>query len=588
MPKIAVKFIVDQEQKAVVRIEQTNSPPIKCQMVKADEKNRRIVRVLRKYLDLQLTVDQLQVFDKSDFVVLGELLYELAFNDDNAKSALDYFYRKSIENQEEASFDIFLEFEKATHFEDLAILPWEYMFYKPKDRLLQSEVVDPFLAADANKKINFYRKYPSSGLFSMDFLQFAISSQRPLKILLIIANPWGSQPLQMKMDVLFLFDNLVQSHPGLIDIRYLPQPNYDQDILSYELKNGRPFQFGDQDEEKDHPIFKMAPYHLQDDDIFQPDIIHFVGRGKTSDKHGLYGLVRQEEQQALEGELSDEKFASCLSAAGLNPKLVFLQTNNGGRVVNLEQDGGMAPQLLKNKVPFVIAMQNPIQEKKALDFTRIFYDELLSGADIGKAVTAGRFRLGQYSGITETQNYAHKGFGTPVLFTTVDFPMKVIVEKQTTTTASRGTATHDSGLQAGKVALHQQPESAKQGVSYLQPDLFGLQNAKRSGGQSLADDSPESMDNGWDKRLQEMKSNFLFYIDTNLEQFFEVLVDHLVTSDKLQQLSVLEQEYRMLKTLTFRRSSSNLGRSILDIKLALITLVNSLNKEDIKANKFNQ
>ena len=309
MPKIAVKFIVDQEQKAVVRIEQTDSPPIKCQMVKADEKNRRIVRVLRKYLDLQLSADQLQVFDKSDFIVLGELLYELAFNDDNAKSALDYFYRKSIENQTATSFDVFLEFEKATIFEDLAILPWEYMFYKPKDRLLQREVVDPFLAADANKKINFYRKYPSSGLFSMEALQFEISPKRPLKILLIVANPWGSQPLQLKMDVLFLFDNLIQSHPGLIDVRYLPQPNYDQDMLSYELKHGRPFQFGAQDEEKDHPIFKIPAYHLKDGATFQPDIVHFVGRGKISDKHGLYGLVRQEEQQALEGELSDEKFA---------------------------------------------------------------------------------------------------------------------------------------------------------------------------------------------------------------------------------------------------------------------------------------
>ena len=257
-------------------------------------------------------------------------------------------------------------------------------------------------------------------------------------------------------------------------------------------------------------------------------------------------------------------------------------------MINLEQDGGMAPQLLKNKVPFVISMQNPIQEKKALDFTRIFYDELLAGEDIGKAVTAGRFRLGQYNGVAETQNYAHKSFGTPVLFTTVDFPLKINVEKPTTTAASHSTATHAGGLQAGKAGLRQQPESAQQDVSTLQPDLFGLQHIKRSGGQSLAHDSTESLDNGWDKRLQEITSTFLFYIDTNMEEFFEVLKDYLIAIEKLKQLTIIEQEYRMLKTLTYRRQTESSGRSVLEIKRALIALVYSLEKEDFKANKFYQ
>ena len=620
MPKIAVKFQIGNKQQPEVKIKRSGMPPLGCGMVKEGEKDRRIVQVLRKYLDLQLTDDQLQVFNKTDFVVLGELLYELVFNDENAKVNFDDFYQQSIKDQEDQTYDILLEFGKEPVFEDLAILPWEYIYYKPQDKILQREVKDPFLAADSKKRINFYRKYDFTNLIDPAELQFEISPQRPLRILLIIADPLSSKPLGLKMNVLFLFQELIRKHGPLIDVRYLPQPNYDSEILLQELQHGRPFNFSEQEDEFENPQFSLSPYH-QADDPFQPDIIHFVGHGKIEGENGLISLIQQgDDLEYLEGHMSDEKFASCIENAGLRPKLVFLQMSNGGKVVNLQQDGGVAPKLLKIKVPYVITMQNPIQEDKAFSFSQTFYQEFLSGKDIGSAVTSGRFQLGQYSDAVSVQNYAHKAFGSPVLFTTVDIPFQI--SKYDATAAAGKTAVkylvcpnqtcinhldhkrfslqtqkcprcqtmlvplgdvHDHG----KAGSRRTPDSVSQTISSqkrqqsTQPS-FGTSSQSKVGGQGGTGQNP------WGLRLQSFKEQFLFLIESDFSNFFEEIKLYLVNEDKLALIASFEAEYRGLKTMSQRRSTDGQDprMNIQQLKVKIKELVEGLEIYDFDVSKF--
>lgn len=621
MPKIVVKFQMGNNQQAVVKIEQTNSPPITCQMVKEDEKDRRIVRVLRKYLDLQLTDDQLQVFNKADFVVLGELLYELVFNDQNAKAALDYFYHQSLRGEADESFDIFLEFGKATAFEDLAILPWEYIYFRPQDKILQAEVKDPFLAADATKKINFYRKYPFTNLIDRAQLQFDISPQRPLRILLIIANPTQTQPLGLKMNVLYLFQEMVRKYGDLVDIRYLPQPNYDNEIFARELREGRPYNFKASDEEFDNPTFKLIAHDQKALGNFDPDIIHFVGHGKVEGDIGLISLIQEGENQShSEGYMSDERFASCIENAGLRPKLVFLQISNGGRVVNLQQDGGLAPKLLKIKVPYVVTMQNPIQEDKAYNFTQTFYSEFLEGNDIGSAVSAGRFQLGQYSDANSIQNYAHKSFGSPVLFTTVDFPLKIRMSSGESTAASKPSqlvcpnpicinhldhkrfpattkncprcqtalVPQSDGYDHGKAGARRKPDSVSSGVSSTKRETANVAGANGASFQSSVNGNDSGSQNSWGLRLQAIKDHFFFLIETDIEMFFEEIKTYLVVGEKFDLTNSLEEAYRNLKARSQRGSAfvDQSGMTIQELKTSIKVLINQLVIDDIKASKF--
>ena len=54
-----------------------------------------------------------------------------------------------------------------------------------------------------------------------------------------------------------------------------------------------------------------------------------------------------------------------------------------------------------------------------MEFTVNFYDEFMKGKDIGASVTKGRYELGTQ------REFKEKAFGSPVLLTYVNFPLKL-------------------------------------------------------------------------------------------------------------------------------------------------------------------
>ncbi len=381
--------------------------------VKEEVRDRRIVSVLRKYLDLDFELGQHVIFNRKEFEALGELLFDLIFADENLFIEFDDWYRSSIRNEDgEDTYNIYLEFDQDKEFDDLAILPWEYIHFKPKKEGLIHD--EPFLAASTSKKINFYRKIPFTFVEALDEKYNEIIP--PLKILLLISNPTDISIKKMD-ELLQYFRELKKMYPddNHLQIKYLYQPSPGSDEFKQELNNGqlnKPETYFLKKELGD----KIGPH----DKTFSPDIIHYVGHGFLEDNNGM--LFFAEEDKNIAGlfkkhPVSDTRFSNGIKDSRLNPKLVFLQVCNGGRIVDYINNKGTAICLLQKRIPFVIAMQNPVQEDHALRFTQTFYNNFIQGKNIGSCVSAGRYELGGQG------EFNQKAFGSPVLFTFTSFPL---------------------------------------------------------------------------------------------------------------------------------------------------------------------
>jgi hypothetical protein len=124
----------------------------------------------------------------------------------------------------------------------------------------------------------------------------------------------------------------------------------------------------------------------------RPHVLHFMG-------HGDYDQVGEEGRIALLNEdhgarwVSDRLFAEILQHSGVIPRLVVLHSCDGGRVNYRANFAGMAPQLIRNGVQCVVAMQYAVTNRVAIDFSTAFYRHLSAGAPVDEAVQEGRWRV---------------------------------------------------------------------------------------------------------------------------------------------------------------------------------------------------
>jgi hypothetical protein len=418
MADIFIKFLKRKNETKIGWRLDSRKSFLYANTVKEEVRDRRIVTILRKYLDMEFESAQLSVFNRKDFEALGELLFDLIFTDENLLIEFKDWYKKAINSRDSGAYNIFLEFEQEKEFDDLAILPWEYIYFKPSEKELKLD--EPFLAASTACEINFYRKLPFTFVESRDEEMSEILP--PLKILLIICDPF-EKPVKKIKELLNYFCKLTEIYPeDKLQVKYLYQPSHNPVRLKNQLNSG-------QDNPSDIYSLenklngKIGPH----DADFSPNIIHFTGHGFVEDKNGM--LIFTEESATAGGlfeprPLSDSRFATSIRDSRLQPKLVFLQVCNGGRIVDYINNTGITMCLLEKRVPYVIAMQNPIQEDHALRFTETFYTNFLKGKNIGACVSAGRYELGGYG------EFYQKAFGSPVLCTYLDKPLRLLISDE--------------------------------------------------------------------------------------------------------------------------------------------------------------
>jgi hypothetical protein len=109
------------------------------------------------------------------------------------------------------------------------------------------------------------------------------------------------------------------------------------------------------------------------------------------------------------------KFVEVLTTNPKRPRLIILQLCDyvdGDATENFEL---LAPALIRNEVPAVLALQYAIKQADQVGLGKGFYESLVKGEAIGAAVQASRRQLSLAS-------LAHR-FGTPVLYLQEDGPL---------------------------------------------------------------------------------------------------------------------------------------------------------------------
>jgi hypothetical protein len=141
------------------------------------------------------------------------------------------------------------------------------------------------------------------------------------------------------------------------------------------------------------------------------EVVHFIGHGSFNGEFARLQFDREGggEEPVDEGRLA--QLFSNLPAV----KLVFLNACESAAVANLDAVHGLAPRLVQQGVPAVVAMQYEIQDAAAIGFARAFYHSLFRGSERGRvdvATNLARSRLaGEYADQRE--------FAAPVLYTRV-------------------------------------------------------------------------------------------------------------------------------------------------------------------------
>lgn len=136
-------------------------------------------------------------------------------------------------------------------------------------------------------------------------------------------------------------------------------------------------------------------------------ILHFMGHGGFDERSGQGVLCFTGSNGALV-KVSGAMLATHL--AGMDSlRLIFVNACETARSNTAAPFAGVATALLRAGLPAVIAMQRPISDEAALEFSRTVYRRLAAGDPIDAAVTEGRLAIFR-------DDVSLQEWGTPVLF----------------------------------------------------------------------------------------------------------------------------------------------------------------------------
>ncbi len=222
---------------------------------------------------------------------------------------------------------------------EVASLPWELMRRRDQDPLVVSVSTPLVRAFDVASPVYFH---PIVG---------------KLKILLLVSNPKGTNPLNLSDEKA----RICKVWDGLENVEYVECRPEAQTILDLLSKND---------------------FH----------VVHYMGHGNF-DK-GVGQLI-MEDAQGNEQPVSGSVFANWLHDQ-TSLRLVFLNacnTGTNGEQNELHPFAGVASALIGGEKPAVVAMQFPISDDAAIIFAETFYRRIAQGFSVEQAVSEGRKSL---------------------------------------------------------------------------------------------------------------------------------------------------------------------------------------------------
>lgn len=315
---------------------------------------RDLIRVFQHWLARN------KISEIEELEVLGGLLYRTLFSGEVGS----LFEQERNQLQPGDRLRLQLTFQQAAA--DMAGYPWEFLYLPDTEtRAGTFLAVDPDLVLSRYLPLNAPRER-------------LVPPDPPLRLLLVVSEPKdGTLAPVLSGPVVDAIKRLAQKYP--IEVRRLDAPTIDNFLDTIE-------------ETKAH-------------------VVHFVG-------HGSYDEVRQRGQIALLDDdeigvawVPDKRFADYFRQMRAVPRLIFLHNCEGAVNDATAKFSGLAPQLIRADVQAVVAMQYPITNRAAIDFSRAFYRQLARGRPVDDALQAGRGRM-----IGSQLYFNNRVFGTPVLY----------------------------------------------------------------------------------------------------------------------------------------------------------------------------
>lgn len=219
--------------------------------------------------------------------------------------------------------------------------PWEYLREPGEDFLILSRDISIVRCPEVPRPV------------------VALGVKLPLRVLVVIAEPSGSQELDSDHEWKELRENLA----GLVRSGQVVLSRVVSSSLATLRKS------------------LQKPVH----------VLHFIGHG---------GFDHSREQAFLQFEKRDgepDRVTGIDLARVLRrqspPMLVVLNACEGGRAIKADPFAGVAQALIKEGIPAVVAMQFRVADESALIFSKEFYKVLAEGGMVDQAVYEARQAL---------------------------------------------------------------------------------------------------------------------------------------------------------------------------------------------------
>jgi hypothetical protein len=367
--------------------------------------------------------------------VLGQHLYAGILS-----GAVDKLLTDELRNVKKDRLRLLLQFESDAD-PALVSLPWEFLY---------SPARQDFLATDVNLVLS---RFLELGFNREQFIAVA----RPLRVLVAISRP-ADEGTVLAKEVVDAIRNLNKEQEVLVELATVDPPTLDN--IEAALKQ------------------------------HQPHIFHFIGHGRYDPVQRTGSLLLVNPSQNNNAEACDDStLIDCFKRAQCFPRLVFLHMCEGGiserDATALQAFSGFGPKLIHANIPSVVAMQYPIKNPDAREFSKAFYATLAEGGSVDEAVQEGRSRLDLYR--------KSRVFGTPVLY--MHSAGGLVVQKPPAEGTKPSAAAETSGASqaphAGEAAAPAQPAGAPPAASapapLAKPVLDLVFDAGITAAQSLAD-----------------------------------------------------------------------------------------------------
>jgi CHAT domain-containing protein len=277
----------------------------------------------------------------------GSLLHRFLFGERDTWDWIDSVIREV----DPAVAHLQLVFPADGEYARLAAIPWEYL-YRPEK---QAEA-GAYLAAQRNLILSRYIPRTAG--------EPLVPAEDELLVLVVVSQP--DDPLLGEV----LDEEVCKQIEQTVTVL-----NWKHDVLR-------------------DPTAEDLHEKLFDEPI--PDVVHFMGHGQFDPERGEASLALIDPRGGTDW-VADRRLAGLMTRGGRAPRAVVLHACEGG-VANFPLSfAGVAPQLARNGVANVVAMQYEITNDTAIRFSTSLYRSIAAGVDLDAAVQEARWQIVSFS-----------------------------------------------------------------------------------------------------------------------------------------------------------------------------------------------